>query len=330
MIITRCPTRISLWGGGTDYQTHYRKHGGAALGFAIDKYVWVTLRHLPPFFEHKHRIVYSETELVQTIDEIKHPAVRETLRFVKAGSVGIEMHHDADIPARSGMGSSSSFTVGLLHALSALEGKMKTPRELAVEATYIEQQLIGESVGDQDQIFAAYGGFNRIDFSAAGFAVTPVILPVVRREELESTFMLFFTGQSRIAETMAKAQVARAEVNVATLNHMRQFVDVAMELLTGSGGLQALGALLHRNWEYKRTLANGISNPTIDTIYGEAIRAGAWGGKLLGAGAGGFMLFMVPPEKQPIVRMALQELIEVKFKIANEGSKVVLYQPNGL
>jgi len=206
MIITRTPMRISIFGGGSDYPVHYRKHGGAALGFAIDKYVWVTLRHLPPFFEHKHRIVYSETELVRTVDEIKHPAVRETFNYFLHNTDigGIEMHHDADIPARSGMGSSSSFTVGLLHALRALDGFMSTQHSLAVEATYIEQQLIGESVGDQDQIFAAYGGFNRIDFSAAGFAVTPVILPVARREELENTFMLFFTGQSRIAEVMAK------------------------------------------------------------------------------------------------------------------------------
>lgn len=331
MIISRTPFRVSLFGGGTDYPQWYRQHGGSVLGFTINKYCYITLRKLPPFFEHKHRIVYSRIELVNGIDEIQHPAVRAVFKE-KGLTHGIELHHDGDLPARSGLGSSSAFTVGLLNAYAALEGRMMSRRELGLEAIRIEQEVIKESVGSQDQIWAAYGGLNRIDFHTDGtIAVLPVIIPPARREALEGSLMLFFTGFSRFASEVAKKQIDNFGRREAHLKSLGQTVEEGLAILQdGRRSLDDLGRLLHDGWRIKRELADGVSTPAIDAIYEAGISAGALGGKLLGAGGGGFMLFYVPRDRRERVREQFRDLIHVGFGIEGEGSKIVLYEPDGL
>lgn len=330
MIITRTPFRISLFGGGTDYPKWYRDHGGAVLGMAIDKYCYISLRRLPPFFAHRHRIVYSRIENVSEISEIEHPAVRAVLQEDGVRD-GLEIHHDGDLPARSGMGSSSSFTVGLLHALSALRGRMATKRQLAEEAIRIEQHVIGENVGSQDQIWAAYGGLNRIDFRQDGaFTVSPLIVPRARETELLGHMMLFFTGLSRHASEIARSQIENMGRRAAQLRAMRAMVDEAQAILVNpAADIRLLGHMLNDGWMLKRELASNVSTGAIDEIYQAGCEAGAIGGKVLGAGGGGFVLFFVEPEHQPAVRERLKSLIEVTFDIDTSGSSVVLYNPDG-
>lgn len=330
MIISRTPFRISLFGGGSDYPTWFREHGGSVLGMAIDKYCRISVRHLPPFFEHKHRIVYSRIELVNEIGTIEHPAVRAILQDMKVSS-GIEVHHDGDLPARSGLGSSSSFTVGLLNALYALRGKHITRYELAHEAIRIEQDVIRENVGSQDQIWAAYGGFNRIDFARDGsFDVRPIIIPAARRIELQGSLMMFFTGLSRIASEVAGAKIANLDKKKRHVKTMVQMVDEALDILnTPKRPLSDLGELLHEGWMLKRELTDKVSSPFIDEIYEAGRSAGAIGGKLLGAGGGGFMVFFVPSDRQPAVREKLSKLIHVSFEIDMAGSRIMLYEPDG-
>jgi D-glycero-alpha-D-manno-heptose-7-phosphate kinase len=286
---------------------------------------------LPPFFEHKHRIVYSRVELVRGLEEIQHPAVRAVLQE-KAIKHGVELHHDGDLPARSGLGSSSSFTVGLLNALAALEGRMLSRQELAAEAIRIEQEVIRENVGSQDQVWAAYGGLNRIDFNTDGtMSVLPVVVPPARRQGLEESLMLFFTGFSRFASEVAKKKIDNFGARETHLKSLGQTVEEGLSILQDDRrSLDELGRLLHEGWRIKRELADGVSTPAIDEIYSAGRAAGALGGKLLGAGGGGFMLFYVPPEKRAAVREQLRDLIHVGFKIEGEGSKIVLYEPNGL
>ena len=330
MIISKTPMRISLLGGGTDYPAHFKRHGGAVLGFAIDKYCWISVRRLPPFFEHKTRIVYSNIELVNNNNDIVHPAVKAVLQTLCV-ETGLEIHYDADIPAKSGMGSSSAFTVGLLNALAALNGTMTTKRQLADSAIHVEQDVIEETVGCQDQIWAAYGGLKKIEFYPdKAFSVQPVILKEERREELESSLALYFTGFSRIASDVAKEQILRADKNFARLDAMRLMVDDGASLLASDAPLSYLGELLHESWLHKRELAANVSDIKIDEIYQAGLNAGAWGGKLLGAGAGGFMLFLVGAGQRTALQEAMRELIEVGVKIDDDGSKIVLYQPNGL
>jgi D-glycero-alpha-D-manno-heptose-7-phosphate kinase len=331
VIISRTPFRISLFGGGTDYPPWFREHGGAVVGAAIDKYCYISVRRLPPFFEHKSRIVYSQVELVNELSDIKHPAVRGILSDIGIKD-GLEIHHDADLPARSGLGSSSSFTVGLLNALYALDNKMISKRDLGREAIRIEQDVLKEQVGSQDQLWAAYGGFNRIDFfSDSSFAVTPVILTPERREELCQSIMLFFTGFSRYATDFAQDQVKNMGNRKSQLRTIRSMVDSALDvLLDKNTPLRELGELLHDSWRLKRELADSVSNPQIDEIYEAGRQAGAIGGKLLGAGGGGFMVFLVEPEKRELVRERLKKLIHVNVGFDNDGSKIVLYQPVGL
>lgn len=331
MIITRTPYRVSLFGGGTDYPKWYREHGGAVLGMAIDKYCYISVRHLPPFFEHKHRIVYSRIENVREISEIEHPAVRAVLQEMGVQE-GLEVHHDGDLPARSGLGSSSSFTAGLLNAIYALRGQMVTKRALAEETIRIEQEVIAENVGSQDQIWAAHGGFNRVDFHQDGtFAVSPVIMPKVRERELLNHLMLFFTGFSRHASEIAKHKIANLDKKAQHLKSMHAMVDEAQGILTSAtADIRQIGRLLHEGWRLKRDLANEISTEAIDDIYQAGCDAGALGGKILGAGGGGFILFFVEPDKQEAVRTRLSNLIEVAFDVDRDGSHVVLYEPNGL
>jgi len=331
MIISRTPFRVSLFGGGTDYPKWYEQHGGAVLGFAIDKYCYISVRRLPPFFEHKHRIVYSVVENVKTIDEIKHPAVKGVLSEHMPRE-GIEIHHDGDLPARSGLGSSSSFTVGLTNALAAFDGKMTSKRELAREAIRIEHNVINEKVGCQDQIWAAYGGLNRIDFLKTGeFDVQPAMVSRERREDLQDHLMLVFTGLSRLAPVMAEKQIDNIDAREKQLSTMLSMVSEAESILHDDARpIRDLGALLQQSWQLKRELADGVSTPLVDEIFDAAIGAGASGGKLLGAGGGGFMLFIVEPDKQARVRETLKDLVTVKIAIDNVGSKIVVYEPDGL
>ena len=327
MVITRTPYRISFFGGGTDYSSWYLKHGGAVLCTSIDKYCYLTCRHLPPFFEHKYRIVYSRIELCKSIREIHHPAVRETLRFLKLNR-GLEIHHDGDLPARSGIGSSSSFTVGLLHALYGLQGVLPSKRQLATESIYIEQEMIREMVGSQDQVIAALGGLNRISFARDGeIDIRPVTVANERRDELNSHLMLFYTGIKRTASNIANGYAQSMDKKHQALLRMRRMVDEAIDILNSDRSLNEFGELLHDGWLLKRSLSSAISNGIIDDIYGRACDAGAVGGKILGAGGGGFLLLFVPPSAQTRVRKVLSRLIRVPFKFETGGSQVVFYEP---
>ncbi len=331
MIVTRTPFRISFFGGGTDYPGWYRQHGGAVLATTINKYCYISCRHLPPFFEHRHRIVYSRIENVKSLDEIEHPAVRAVLGWAGC-STGLEIHHDGDLPARSGLGSSSSFTVGLVNALRALDGRYSSKEDLAKNAIHIEQEVIRENVGSQDQISAAYGGFNRIEFHRDGrFDVSPIVLAQDRIAELQGSLMLCFTGFSRIASDIAKSKIENLEKRETELRKMRSMVDEAIEALQSPNTpIDEFGGLLHEAWQYKRSLSEKVTTPEIDRIYEDARQAGALGGKLLGAGGGGFMLLFVRPDSQARVRERLKHLVHVPFRFEDSGSRVVLYQPNGL
>lgn len=331
MIITRTPFRVSFFGGGTDYPPWYREHGGAVLATTIDKYCYITCRRLPPFFEYRHRIVYSKIENAHHNNEIDHPSVRATFNWANI-TEGLEIHHDGDLPARSGLGSSSSFTVGLTHALYALRGQMVSQKQLAQDAIHIEQNLIGENVGSQDQVSAAHGGFNRIDFHRDDtFSVSPIIMPTQRRAELRNHLMLCFTGFSRIADSIAKSKIDNLKVREIELKRMREMVDEAIAILTSPNtSIDEFGKLLDLGWRYKRSLSDRVSTPEIDHIYEEAMAAGAIGGKILGAGGGGFMLLFAKPEKHAAIRKRLKGLVHVSFDFEESGSRVVLYQPNGL
>jgi D-glycero-alpha-D-manno-heptose-7-phosphate kinase len=327
MIISRTPVRISFFGGGTDYPGWYAEHGGAVLSTTIDKYAYLSCRYLPPFFEHRSRIVYSNIELVRHFSEIQHPAVRESLRHLDIGE-GVEIHYDGDIPARTGVGSSSAFTVGLLHSLYAMQGKMPSKAQLARDAIYVEQTLIGDHVGAQDQVAAAHGGLNRIAFHPSGdFDVQPVILHPARLAEFQAHLLLVFTGFQRNATDIAAAQVKATPHKSTELLAMHQMVDEGVRLLTGDGDLAELGALLHEGWQLKRSLTSAVSTPAIDEIYTAARSAGALGGKLLGAGGGGFALFFVRPERHSSVLERLDGLTHVPFKFDTGGSQIIVYQP---
>lgn len=329
MIITRTPFRISFFGGGTDYPPWFREHGGAVLATTIDKYCYISCRKLPPFFEHKHRIVYSRIENVVNLDQIEHPAVREILRW-KGITDGLEIHHDGDLPARSGLGSSSSFSVGLVNALRAMNGKKSSKKQLASDVIHIEQDLIGENVGSQDQISAAYGGFNKIDFHRDNtFTVEPIIFMEGRKDLLQSHLMLCFTGFSRIASEIAKSKIENLKKKERELKRMFQMVEEGIEILQNDHhSIEDFGELLHASWQLKRGLSDQVSTSEIDEIYEKARKAGAIGGKILGAGGGGFLLLFANPEKQQAIRDALPNLIHVPFAFESSGSRVVLYDPS--
>lgn len=331
MIISRTPFRISFFGGGTDYPAWYREHGGAVLATAIDKYCYISARYLPPFFEHKYRVVYSRIETVKEVSEIEHPAVRAVLEYMKSVR-GVEIHHDGDLPARSGLGSSSSFTVGLINVLMAMKGMYVSKEKLTQHALHVEQDIIKENVGSQDQVSAAYGGFNKIDFRQdGGIDVNPVILPSEKRDALESHIMLFFTGLSRYSSDVAKTKIENLDKRKTELRMMRALVDEALSILASDKeDLDDFGKLLHENWQYKRKLSDKVTTSEIDALYEKALSAGALGGKLLGAGGGGFMMLFARPEHQQEIREKLHPLIHVPVKFDTSGSKIVMYQPNGL
>lgn len=330
MIISRTPFRISFFGGGSDYPDWCRKYGGRILGTTIDKYCYLSCRYLPPFFSYKHRIVYSESEYVNQISEIKHPAVRGVFQTLKIDR-GMEIHHDGDLPARSGLGSSSSFTVGLLNVLHALEGKMISKRDLANQAVHIEQEVLRENVGSQDQILTTYGGLNVIDFhtgAGGGYDVQPMILQKERLTELQQNLMLCFTGLTRFSSTVAKAQIDNLEKRKKEIEHMQQMTKQAITTLGNpSAPIEEFGKLFDDYWRCKKELSEKISNPEIDQIYEAGKSCGALGGKLLGAGGGGFMLFFAPPEAQAKIREKLKRLVHVDFRFEFSGSKIVVYEP---
>jgi len=330
MIISKTPFRISFFGGGTDYPVWYRENQGAVLSTAIDKYCYITIRYLPPFFPHKHRIVYSKIEMVNDINEILHPAVRATLKFVNIDK-GVEVHHDGDLPAKTGLGSSSSFTVGLLNSLYALKGVIPSKLQLAKEAINIERDILKENVGAQDQVAAAFGGFNKINFNGKDeIKVEPITLNKERIKELDNHLLLYFTGFSRTASEIAKSQIENTPNKKRELSLMYQMVDEAIKILNENRDIKDFGKLLHEAWSLKKSLTDKISTPEIDNIYEKALQAGALGGKLLGAGGGGFMVLFVPPENQPGVREKLKNLLEVKFHFENEGSKIIYYNPDNI
>jgi len=331
VIITKTPYRISFFGGGTDYPQWYKEFGGKVIATTFDKYCYISIRYLPPFFDHKYRIVYSEIESVDGINEIKHPSVKEVLKYYNCKK-GLEIHHDGDLPARSGLGSSSSFTVGMINAMNALEGIYKSPYELASAAIHIEQDLIKECVGSQDQISAAYGGFNEIEFYNDGsFSVQPILINQERRKNLNNHLMLFFTGVSRFSSEVAKSQLENMKNCHSQMREIQGMVGEGLSILTNdNSSLDEFGFLLNDAWKMKSSLSRDITNSGIDDIYDIAIKNGAIGGKILGAGGGGFVLFFVKPQDQNKVKNALKSLTYVPFSFENTGSKVVVYQPNGL
>lgn len=327
MIISRTPFRMSFFGGGTDYPGWYRKHGGAVLSTTFDKYTYVSCRQLPPFFDFNYRIAYSKLENTRTIDEIEHPAVRAVLRETGL-KCGLEVHCDADLPARSGLGSSSSFVVGLLNTLAAFQGRRVTKQWLADEAIRIEQDVLGEAVGSQDQYAAALGGFNLIQFGRDGTVrAEPIIVPATRKEELNRHLILVFTGFSRFSSHIAGAQLESMKEKSPSLHRMRSMVDEALDILETDRDIRGFGELLHEAWVLKRGLTDKVSNESIDAVYERARRAGAIGGKLMGAGGGGFMMLFASPDKHDDIRNALDGLVHVPFKFETSGSQIVHYAP---
>lgn len=328
MILSRTPFRLSFLGGGTDYPAWYREHGGAVLATSIDKYCYISCRYLPPFFEHKSRIMYSKIECVQSNDDIQHPSVRATLKYMKIPE-GIEIHHDADLPARAGLGSSSAFTVGLLHSLYALKRTMPSKLQLSKEAIHVERDILKENVGSQDQVLSSFGGFNQVHFSGEDeINVRPIVLDGERLTDFQNHLMLYFTGFSRYASDIAGEQIKNVPKKKTELSDLHHMVGRGVDLLTGKSDLTDFGKLLHEGWLIKRGLTNKITTPVIDQIYEAARGAGAIGGKLLGAGGGGFMVIFARPQDHAKIKETLKKLLLVPFRFETAGTQIVFYQPN--
>lgn len=327
MIISRTPYRVSFFGGGTDYPDWFREHGGAVLSAAIARYCYITCRWLPPFFAHKSRIVYSVIESVMRPEDIQHPAVREALLELGIRD-GIEIHHDGDLPKMTGLGTSSSFTVGLLHALHALRGENRTAMELARQAIHIERDRCGDRVGSQDQVCAAHGGLNHIRFQTdESIEVQPVPLSTERLAIFQDSLLLFFTGFSRVASEILAEQLHNLPRKAPELRAMAAQVDEGLRILTTGRDLADFGRLLHEAWRLKRSLSQRVSTPEIDAMYDTARRAGALGGKLTGAGGGGFLLLFVEPERRAAVCQALAHLLHVPFDLDHSGSQIIFSNP---
>jgi D-glycero-alpha-D-manno-heptose-7-phosphate kinase len=325
MIISRTPYRISFFGGGTDYHTWYQEHSAAVLACTMSHYCYIQCRRLPPFFQHKSRIVWKEVEEVFEHAHIKHPSVKAILHYLKFNQ-GIEIHHQGDLPARSGLGSSSAFTVGLLHAMYALHGLISSKRELACEAIHIERDILQEHVGVQDQIETAYGGLNKITIHPNGdFDVVPLVLPANQIHLLQDHLLLFFTGISRTASDIAEEKIKSIPNKKQELHAMYEMVEEATHILSRGNDITDFGRLLHESWMLKRQISANISPDFIDTIYEKARKSGAIGGKLLGAGGGGFMLFFVKPEDKSQLCDALKELLLVPFQFESSGSQIIFY-----
>lgn len=325
MIITRTPFRMSFFGGGTDLSGFFNEHGGAVISTTFDKYCYVTVRHLPAFFDYKTHLTYSKTEYVNSYEEIQHPAIREAMKHMNMHN--IRLTYESDLPARTGLGTSSSFAVGMIEAFYALNGKYADKRKLADDAIYLERELCKEAGGIQDQIAASFGGLNRIDFSKDGYTVRPIVISRARKEKLNNNLMLFFTGFSRFSSDIQKGTEKSMKDKTKELLEMYSLVDKAEKVLTDeSCDLDEFGRLLDYTWKLKRGISSGISTGSIDEQYEKAMKAGALGGKLLGAGGGGFLLFYVPQEKQAAVKKALENQMHVPFKFENEGTRIIHFE----
>lgn len=327
MIITKTPFRMSFFGGGTDMEEYFRENGGAVLSTTIDKYCYVNVRHLPRFFDWTSEISYSKTEKIIDVNDIKHPAIREAMKMLNMHE--IRLIYEADLPARSGLGTSSSFAVGMLNAFYALKGKYADKKKLADEAIYLERVLCNEAGGWQDQIAASFGGFNRINFGPDGYEVRPIIISPDRKKQLNDNLMMFFTGFTRFSSEVQKANAASSSSDKKLmLKKMYELVDKAERVLTDTNcDLDDFGRLLDETWRLKRQIGGSVSTDSIDGLYAKGIAAGAIGGKLLGAGGGGFLVFYVQPEKQENVQLAMSDLIYVPFKFENGGTRVIHYTP---
>lgn len=326
MIITKTPFRMSFFGGGTDIEDFFKKNGGAVLSTTFDKYCYVTVRHLPRFFDYSTELSYSRIERVTSVNQILHPAVREAMKMLDMHE--LRLTYEADLPARSGLGTSSSFAVGMLNAFYALKGRYVDKMSLAKEAIYLERVLCQEAGGWQDQISAAYGGFNRINFKDDDFDVMPVIISPKRKKALQNNLMMFFTGFTRFSSDVQKINLKGFKDNTAKLKEMLSLVDKAEDILTNpKADLDEFGKLLDESWKLKRTTGSLVSTESIDMLYDKGIQSGALGGKLLGAGGGGFLIFYVPYEKQCTVKKALDFLMYVPFRFENEGTRVIHYTP---
>ena len=324
MIITQTPFRMSFFGGGTDMESFFRENGGAVLSTTFDKYCYVTVRHLPRFFEYKTHLTYSRMEYVNEYDEIQHPAIRNAMRMLDMHE--LRLTYESDLPARSGLGTSSSFAVGMLNAFYALKGKYADKKKLADEAIYLERVLCNESGGWQDQIAASFGGFNRINFNADGYEVLPVIISPERKKQLNNNLLMFFTGFTRFSSEVQKTNGVGDKKK--QLKEMYSLVDEAERVLTDKKkSLDDFGYLLDHTWKLKRQMGSSVSTDSIDGLYQKGIEAGALGGKLLGAGGGGFLLFYVQPEKQDAVRWAMRDLLYIPFQFENSGSQVIYFTP---
>lgn len=326
MIITKTPFRMSFFGGGTDMETFFREHGGAVLSTTFDKYCYVNVRHLPRFFDYSTELSYSTTERVTNVNDIEHPAIRNAMKMLDMYE--IRLTYEADLPARSGLGTSSSFAVGMLNAFYALKGKYADKKKLADEAIYLERVLCNEAGGWQDQIAASYGGFNRINFGPDGYEVLPLVISPERKKQLNNNLLLFFTGFTRFSSEMQKANNVSSADKIAQLKEMMALVDEAEQVLVNKDrDLDDFGRLLDQTWRLKKQTGSKISTNSIDAFYEKGIQAGALGGKLLGAGGGGFLLFYVEAEKQEAVREAMKELMYIPFEFENGGTRVIHYSP---
>lgn len=326
MIITKTPFRMSFFGGGTDSEDYFRKYKGSVISTTFDKYCYITVRHLPRFFEYSNEFAYSKIERVTNINDIEHPAIREAMKFLDMHE--IRLTYDADLPARSGLGTSSSFAVGMLSAFYSLKGKFVSKKKLADDAIYLERILCNEKGGWQDQIAASFGGFNRINFSDNGYEVKPIIISPEKKDRLNKNLMLFFTGFTRVSSQIQSANKYSEDIKIANLLKVYSLVDEAEKILTSQeSSIDDFGKLLDQAWKFKRQTSSEVTTTQIDEIYKRGIKAGALGGKLLGAGGGGFIVFYAQEEKQPAVMEAMKDLLYIPFKFENSGTQVIYYSP---
>jgi len=323
MIISKTPYRISFFGGGTDFPDYYNNHDGCVIGSTIDKYCYISLRKLPPFFKNKHRIVWSKIQLPNTINQIRHPSIKGILNYFKIKE-GIEIHHIGDLPAFSGIGSSSSFSVGLINALLTLRDKKLDKKELGKLSLYIEHNILKEYVGSQDQIWASHGGMNFINFNKKEIRLNKIKITVERKKKLSSNLILFFTGKSRFSGKIEKKKISKIDKNLKTLDEMKKYVFFCKKILEENSPLNEFGDLLNDYWNLKKKLLNNISNNQIDELYKEAMISGARGGKIVGSGGGGFILFYAKPEIQKKLIYKFSKLTPVNFNFSEEGSKIIL------
>ena len=326
MIITKTPFRMSFFGGGTDMPEFFKEYGGSVISTTFDKYVYVTVRHLPRFFDYSTEVIYSKTERIKSVDEMDHPMVRNAMKMMDMHELHIS--YDADLPARSGLGTSSTFAVGLINAFSCLKGKYCSKKELANQAIYLERTLCNEAGGWQDQIAASFGGLNRIDFNENGYHVNPIIISPVRKKQLDENLMLFFSGFTRFSAEIQATTKKTLNDKTNILLEMKKIVDEAEDVLTNEErDLDDFGRLLDKSWRLKKQTGDHVSTDSIDELYEKGLKAGALGGKLLGAGGGGFILFYVRKENQDELRNCLHDYLEVPFHFENGGTRVIYYTP---